>query len=127
MLRMNMSFKWELVTLEDNLLSWKDMFTLLMDTPLATMWDIWQARNLATFQGIQLAAEEVCINILTILKDFGCGSMNTDVRVIYPPLYDRPLVTGYFDGAEQKGVCGVGMVIKLKLNHCIILSMVMGL
>ena len=31
-----------------------------------------------------------------------------------------------FDGAEQKGVCGVGMVIKLNMNHFFNLRMVVG-
>ena len=49
MLRLQVYFKWESIILENNLLRWKDVFLLLMDTPFATMWDIWRARNLATF------------------------------------------------------------------------------
>ena len=90
MLRLQVYFKWESVILEDNLLRWKDRFPLLMDTPLVTMWEIWRASNLATFQGIQLAVEEVCINILNRLRDFGCGSTNIIVRFTQPPLCDMP-------------------------------------
>ena len=35
-------------------------------------------------------------------------------------------MTGFFDGAEQKGICGVGMVIKLQMNHTYLLRMVVG-
>ena len=33
---------------------------------------------------------------------------------------------GFFDGVEQKGICGVGMVIKLEMNHKYLLRMVVG-
>ena len=62
-------------------------------------------------------AIKVCFNILTRLKEYGCGSMNTTVRVTLPLVSDRPSVTGYFDRDEQKCECGVGMVIKLTMNH----------
>ena len=57
MLSLQVSFKWKLVKLEDNLLRWKDLFPLLMDIPFDNKWEIWRASNLATFQGIQLAVE----------------------------------------------------------------------
>ena len=71
-------------------------------------------------------AEAVCINILTRMKEFGRGPLTITAKVTQPPLCDRPLVTGYFDGVEQKGLCGFGMVIKVNINHCFNLRMVVG-
>ena len=36
------------------------------------------------------------------------------------------MVTGFFDGANKNGNCGVGMVIKLQHNHQFNLRMAMG-
>ena len=46
--------------------------------------------------------------------------------MIHHPYLDGFLVTGFFDGAKQKDCCGVGMVIKLQLNHKVLLGMVVG-
>ena len=40
MLSLQVSFKWELVKLEDNLLRWKELHPVLMDTPFATLWEV---------------------------------------------------------------------------------------
>lgn len=45
----------------------------------------------------------------------------------YPLVSDRSLVTGYFNGVEQKGECGARVVIKLNMNHCFRLRMAVGL
>ena len=35
-----------------------------------------------------------------------------DKRIVYP-LVDQQGIVGYFDGEEQGGLCGAGMVIKM--------------
>ena len=68
----------------------------------------------------------VCIIVLSGLKEYGCGNKNQTTRVIQMPSLDCGVVTGFLDGAEQKGVHGDGMVIKVKMNHRFLLRMEVG-
>ena len=69
---------------------------------------------MAIFHGIQLGVAKVCFNILTRLKEYICGSTKFIVRVTYPLVGDISVVTGFFDGSEQKGEFGQGWLLKCR-------------
>ena len=50
----HLSFIWEPNDLKESHLRWKDSFPFLMETPLATVWEVWHARNMVIFQDFNL-------------------------------------------------------------------------
>ena len=120
-----MRFNWDKTNLEENIFCWQNSVLLSNEIPIATFWEVWRARNYFIFQKGHTDAFHVSIKVLSRLKDHGCVSLKSHSRIISHPFVDCYQVTSFFHRDEQKGFCGVGMVITLQINHLYLLRMVM--
>ena len=60
------------------------------------------------------------------LQDYGFDQISRGNRIPLQLICDGLRVMRFFDGAEENGSFGVGMVIKLQHNHQFNLRMAMG-
>ena len=68
----------------------------------------------------------ISVKATTRLHDYGCGQFRVRLRIIKDLIIEQHQFLGFFDGAEQDGHCGAGMVIKFQLDLGFRLGMEVG-
>jgi ribonuclease HI len=112
---LNFVIDWGEGSLENNLQQWINKNKTLKALPGFTCWGIWTYRNNILFNNKALSLDLCVIKIIISFKEYQKQPREKIVRTIYDLPSSEILVKGFFDGATQGGVCGVGFV--LQENH----------
>lgn len=125
---LNCQWQWVNTCIADNLMNWSLKLQLPLEVPLILIWEVWCAKNDYIFQKLPMSHTRILIKACSY-------SMFLDafVKKVVSRNFCYPLVinvndalVGFFDGAENDGLCGAGMVIRMDLNHSFWLCMDVG-
>ena len=69
------------------------------------------------FQDIKHYIFHTCSRIIATFFEFCKEREEKAPRMLAMPFLDEHIPTGYFDGVERDGFCGVGMLLLVKRNN----------
>ena len=91
--------------------------------PLLNIWEVWKTRNICIFYNENPSISLESSRSISLYFECRKEKKPPRHRMHLAPQLDESLSMGYFDGVEKNGICGVGMVLKIKRDHIIILEM----
>ena len=89
---------------------------LEIDVILAILWAVWRERNRCTFQDVVSDPDRERLKALSSLHAYGHLQKKKNIWVCHILWEEQLGVIGFFDGAQEDGLCGAGMVIRIRNN-----------
>jgi hypothetical protein len=111
--------EWNCSSIEENLKLWFLQFPKLRHIPFLVIWGIWKFRNKILFENWNRLDPMIFTKIILSIKDYTVKEEEDRMEYILNPIffYDTPI--GFFDGAADDSVCGIGIYLKITSDHIV--------
>ena len=114
---------WVSNSLEDNLRKWCRIQRNLYILHLFTIWEVWRERNNLMFHDFHSNVVHVSSKVSSSFFECTRNKAKNDRRKVPFPFQDTFHIVGFFNGAEQEGLYGVGIVVRFNSKHVVNLWM----
>ena len=101
-------------------------YFIQIDVLIATLWEVWRMRNNVIFQNGRLDHYQIRMSAIGWVHSYASLDQLEPTRRTITPLADQHGIVGYFNGTEQGGYCGVGMIIRINQTSIFRLKLSIG-
>jgi hypothetical protein len=110
---------WKCSSIEENLKHWFIQFPKLRHIPFLVFCGIWKFRNKILFENWNRMDHMIVTKIILSFKEYSTKEEEDKLAFILNPIYfdDNPI--GFFDGAVDDNICGIGIYLKISTEHII--------
>ena len=110
---------WKCSSIEENLKHWFIQFPKLRHIPFLVFCGIWKFRNKILFENWNRMDHMIVTKIILSFKEYSTKEEEDKLAFILNPIYfdDNPI--GFFDGAIDDNICGIGIYLKISTEHII--------
>jgi hypothetical protein len=111
--------EWNCSSIEENLNLWFIQFPKLRYIPYLVIWGIWKFKNKILFENKNRLDPMIHTKIILSFKYYSVKEEEDIMEYILNPIffYDTPI--GFFDGATDDKVCGIGIYLKITADHTV--------
>lgn len=123
---LNCAAVWSGSSFLDKVQNWLNLKSSFCELPFFVIWEVWKCRNAAVFQDLRPNPYRVGIKATALFKAYSRRKAFKKHRILIPPTFESGISVGFFDGAQQLGLCGAGMVLYIRRGHYLLLRMGAG-
>lgn len=119
-------FDWSIDNIEESLVVWVKKYRNINTLPLIVFWELWKTCNRMIFQDLSPCIKATVLKILGVVQEFSVRDKVKKLKFPVMPHLKENIVVAFFDGVGTNGLCGAGLLLKIKDFHCIRLWMKIG-
>jgi hypothetical protein len=108
---------WSCSSIDENLKLWFIQYPKMRHIPFLVIWGIWKYKNKILFENWNRQESRIVTKIILSIKEHTDNSEDDNFEYILSTVffYDTPI--GFFDGAVDDYLCGIGIFLKITLGH----------